>query len=94
MRSKPVTIACRITKEKKEAFYEKVRQLGKKPQEVLYRVARKPIFGRANKLKTLILQPKVREHYNTSFFVNLKNGNSCNLFIQEKYLSNRSECGE
>jgi hypothetical protein len=37
MRQKPSIIACRLTKEKKERFYDRCKELGKQPQEVLER---------------------------------------------------------
>jgi hypothetical protein len=35
MRRKPSTIGCRLTEEKKERFYNRCMELGKRPQEVL-----------------------------------------------------------
>ncbi len=35
MRAKPVTVGCRLTDEKKTAFYAKAKHEGKSPQDIL-----------------------------------------------------------
>jgi len=45
MRAKPKTVCCRLTDEKKKAFYNKCLELGKPPQKVLESYIDKLLFG-------------------------------------------------